>query len=203
MMTTLYLIRHSKTRPIEEANGNTLQEKNENIELSEEGKDLVKNICLNNELKNIDVIYSSHYKRAFLTAQYIAKENNLDVIVDKRLGERRHGVSSFSELPKDYEIKQFTDLNFKLGDGECINEVQKRMYDVLKDTLNKQRGKKIILLSHSTAILSLLKTWCDIDIPLVLKFNNKEFFEGNFNHCETFKLIFEDDKLINIENIKY
>ena len=105
MLTTIYLIRHSKNERIEDSVGNTLQEKNENAKLLEEGHAIVKNICINNELKNIDVIYSSHYKRAFETAEYIAKENNLDILVDKRFGERKHGVASFDELPKDYEIK--------------------------------------------------------------------------------------------------
>lgn len=200
MLTTIYLIRHSKTRPIEESFGNTLQEKNENINLSIEGQNIVKNICLSNELKNIDVIYSSHYKRAFETAEYIAKENNLDILVDKRFGERKHGVASFDELPKDYEIKQFSDENFKVGDGECIKETQERMYDALKDILDKHNGKRIVVLSHSTAMASLLKTWCKIR---PYKFNNKEFFDGNFNHCVTFKLTFDYDKLIDIENIKY
>lgn len=36
MITTIYLIRHSKTKPIEESFGDTLQEKNENIGLSKE-----------------------------------------------------------------------------------------------------------------------------------------------------------------------
>lgn len=202
MITTVYLIRHSKTKPIEESIGNTLQEKNENIELSSEGEEIAKNISINNELKNIDVIYSSHYKRAFLTAKFIAKENNIDVVIDKRLGERKHGVSSFDELPKDYEFRQFSDINFKVGDGECIKEVQERMYSCLNEVLNENEGKKIVLLTHSTAILSLLKTWCEIEIPLVLKYNNKNIFEGNFKYCEIFKLVFDNKKLKSIENIK-
>lgn len=202
MITTIYLIRHSKTKPIEESIGDTLQEKNENIELSSEGEEIAKNISINNELKNIDVIYSSHYKRAFLTANIIATVHNLDLIIDKRLGERKHGVSDFNELPENYEIKQFTDLNFKVGDGECINEVQKRMYDCFQDVLNKNEGKNILLVSHSTAILSLLKVWCEVEIPLVLKYNNKNIFEGNFKHCEIFKLVFDNKKLKSIENIK-
>ena len=202
MITTVYLIRHSKTKPIEESIGNTLQEKNENIELSSEGEEIAKNISINNELKNIDVIYSSHYKRAFLTAKFIAKENNIDVVIDKRLGERKHGVSSFDELPKDYEFRQFSDINFKVGDGECIKEVQERMYDCLNEALKENEGKKIVLLTHSTAILSLIKTWCEIEIPLVLKYNNKNIFEGNFKHCEIFKLVFDNKKLKSIENIK-
>lgn len=200
MLTTIYLMRHSKTKPIDESIGNTLQGKNENIGLSEEGCYIIENISKSKELKKVGVIYSSHYKRTFETAEYIAKENNLDVIVDKRFGERKHGVSSFDELPKDYEFKQFSDENFKVGDGESIKETQNRMNDALKDILNKHNGNRIVIVSHATAIASLLKTWCKIR---PYKFNGKEFFDGNFNYCETFKLLFDNDKLIDIENIKY
>ena len=37
---------------------------------------------------------------------------------------------------------------------------------------------------------------------IVAKFNDKEIFDGKFNYCETFKLTFDNDKLINIEIYK-
>ena len=58
MITIIYLIRHSKTKPIEESFGDTLQEKNENIGLSEEGKELVKNLCSNKKFKNTRISYA-------------------------------------------------------------------------------------------------------------------------------------------------
>lgn len=203
MLTTIYLIRHSKNERIEDSVGNTLQEKNENAKLLEEGHAIVKNISKSNELKNIDIIYSSNYKRAYETAEYIAKENNLNIIVDKRLGERKFGISSWDEKPKDFEIRQFSDENFKTPNGECIKEVQKRMFDALNDILNNHKGKRIVILSHGTASLYLLKKWCEVSFLMPIKFNDKEIFDGKFNYCETFKLIFDNDKLIDIENIKY
>ena len=41
------------------------------------------------ELKNIDEIFSSSYSRAISTAKYIAEENNIDIIIDKNLNERK------------------------------------------------------------------------------------------------------------------
>lgn len=38
------------------------------------------------ELKNIDVLYSSHYVRAMSTAKYISESNNIMLNVDERLG---------------------------------------------------------------------------------------------------------------------
>ena len=63
---------------------------------------------------------------------------------------------------------------------------------------------KILIVGHSTATAFLLKTWCEISYSDNYKFNNKEFFDGKWNYCETFKLEFdESDNLINIENIKF
>lgn len=90
-----------------------------------------------------------------------------------------------------------------MGDGECLKEVQKRMYDALFDILNNCNGKRIVILSHSTAIASLLKTWCEIIYPNSYKFKENSFFNGKWIACETFKLTFNNDELINIENIKY
>ena len=45
---------------------------------------------------------------------------------------------------------------------------------------------------------------CNKNCKYCFKFNQKEFFDGKWNFCETFKLIFdEDNNLVNIENIKY
>lgn len=203
MITTIYLMRHSKNEVIEDSIGNTLQEKNENAKLTKEGHSIIENISKSNELKNIDAIYSSNYKRAFQTAEYIAKENNLDIIIDERFGERKFGISSWDEKPKDFELKQFTDENFKTPNGECIKEVQKRMNDALLEVLNKHRGKKVVILSHGTATVSLLKIWCDIGYLKPYKYKGKEFFDGNVKYCETFKLTFKDKKLIDIQNIKF
>lgn len=56
MVTTIYLIRHSKNEVIEESIGDTLQEKNENAELTEEGHSIIEKISKSEELKNIENI---------------------------------------------------------------------------------------------------------------------------------------------------
>ena len=49
---------------------------------------------------------------------------------------------------------------------------------------------------------ALFSKWCEISYPSEYKFNGKVFFDGKFNYCETFKLIFDDDKnLVDIERL--
>ena len=65
------------------------QIKNEKIILSIEGERKAKELSEREELKNIDVLYSSNYVRAIATAKYIANKNNLNINIDERLGERK------------------------------------------------------------------------------------------------------------------
>ena len=89
--TIIYLIRHAKT--VEE-NGirNTDEDSqiiNEKEFLSVYGEEQSKRLSENNELKNIDVIWTSSYTRAKATAKYIASNNNLCINIDSRLDERK------------------------------------------------------------------------------------------------------------------
>ena len=93
MNTIIYLIRHAET--VDE-NGirntdETSQMINEKEILSIEGEETSKILSKNEELKNIDVIWSSSYTRAKSTAKYVASENNLILNLDYRLSERKLG----------------------------------------------------------------------------------------------------------------
>ena len=57
-------------------------------------------------------------------------------------------------------------------------------------------------MGHSTAFSFLLSQWCNISYDSDYKFNNKTFFDGKWEYCQTFKLTFdENNDLIKIENI--
>ena len=52
-------------------------------------------------------------------------------------------------------------------------------------------------------MVALFSNWCERQDNGTYKFNGKEFFDGKWNYCETFKLTFdEENKLIDIINIK-
>ena len=50
-------------------------------------------------------------------------DNNIKINILDELGERRLGISSWSEKPKDFERRQFSDEKYKIGDGENKKEV--------------------------------------------------------------------------------
>lgn len=206
MKTIVYLIRHSE--PLKDINNiinnDNLQVQNEKNCLSINGEILANKISKLEELKNIDVLFSSNYVRTIATAKYIANENNLKINIISDLGERKFGINNWNELPENFEMKQFVDENYKIGNGESQKEVRERMNNVLIDILDKYKNKKIAIVSHSTAMLYLLKKYVDIDNEGNCLFNRKCFFNcmENWKYCEIFKLEFEENKLINIENIK-
>ena len=204
-MTTIYLIRHSKPlKPNNTYTEDNLQLQNEKCILSIDGEEIARKIFDKDIFDNIDCVYASNYVRTIATAKYVAFKNNVEVNIVDNLGERKFGISSWDELPENFERKQFLDENYKIGNGESQKEVRDRMYSALMKILDDNKGKNIVIVSHGTTISYLLKKWCDIDIyedKLRYVFNEKILLNGFFNYCETFKLSFDDDnKLINIEN---
>lgn len=89
--TVIYLIRHSKQLKINSTylSCENEQIKNEKIILSIEGEKKAQELSEKEELKNIDILYSSNYVRAIATAKYIADKNNISINIDERLGERK------------------------------------------------------------------------------------------------------------------
>ena len=203
-MTTIYLMRHSiALKNINnDYNNESLQLQNEKMPLSIEGEELASNVSKESELQNIDVVISSNYVRAMSTAKYISNANNVNLIVNSAFGERRFGINSWDELPTDFGLRQNNDENYKVGDGESQKEVRERVYRALIDVIDEYKDKRVVIVSHGSAILWLLKQWCDIDLKnKCIIFNDKLILYDNIFNCTTFKLEFDDKKLVNIEKV--
>ena len=63
-------------------------------------------------------------------------------------------------------------------------------------------GKTILIVSHHTAIIFLLKKWCSIKNNKYLLYKDKVILENGCRNCETVKLLFKDGELIEIENME-
>lgn len=203
-MTTIYLMRHSiALKNINnDCNNDSLQLQNEKMPLSIEGEELASNVSKESELQNIDVVISSNYVRAMSTAKYISKANNVNLIVNSAFGERKFGVNSWDELPSGFELRQNDDENYKIGDGESQKEVRERVYKALMKVIDEYKDKRIVIVSHGSAILWLLKQWCDVNLKnKCITFNDKLIIYDNIFNCTTFKLEFDDNKLVNIDKV--
>ena len=203
--TIIYLIKHAEEF---EENGikntdESTQIMNEKFILSVNGEQQAKKLSENDELQNIDVLWTSSYARAKSTAKYIADKNNIKMNIDCRLNERKLGdLRIIAEWMKDkkYGIVQEYLLNkeWKSLDGESCNEVTTRATDFINMILHDYNGKRIALVSHGALISFLLTNWCKLDENVKLTYNNKiiEIKEPSIT-----KLIFSDNELLDIEQI--
>ena len=200
-MATIYFMRHSEALKYNNINNSdSLQIQNEKWPLTEKGENIAKEKSRIEELQNFDIVYSSNYVRAISTAKYFTLDK---INIDERFGERKFGINSWDELPADFGERQFNDFNYKIGNGESMNDVVKREEEALINVLNNNKDKKILIVGHSTALAALFSKWCKIDYTGAYKFNDKEFFDGKWNYCETFRLIFDNDNnLVSIMNIR-
>ena len=201
-MTTIYFMRHSEALKSENINNSdSLQLQNEKWPLTINGEQIAKEKSEITELKNFDSVYASNYVRAISTAKYFT---NNEVRIVESFGERKFGINDWNELPSDFGKRQFEDFDYKLENGESINEVILREEKALLDILRKHQGEKILIVGHSTALALLFSKWCEIKYTGPYKYNGVEFFDGKWNYCETFKLEFDDnDQLISIKNIRF
>lgn len=194
-MTTIFLIRHSE--PLK-----STVIINEEIPLSSNGELKAKKLADLEELRDIDLIYSSEYKRAISTARYIALKNDLLLNISSKLNERRLG--DVNSVPKSFWLTQLYEEEAKTDGGESRKEVCERMFLFINYILDNYKDKRIVLVSHGAAITFLLMNWCklvsaDLDTKSRhLVFNNKDIINGVINCPHVFKLEFDGNDLVNI-----
>lgn len=103
--------------------------------------------------KEIDVFYSSPYKRSIDTIKNAASNYGKEILLDERLREREKGLNS-----NNYGMfqKRWADLDYHEENGESIGTVQKRNIDALTEILKNNSGKNIVIATHGTALSSIL-----------------------------------------------
>lgn len=103
--------------------------------------------------KEIDVFYSSPYKRSVDTISNAASFYGKRIITDERLREREKGIggNKFGMFHK-----RWADFDYREENGESINMVQKRNIDALTEILKDNYGKNVVIATHGTALSSIL-----------------------------------------------
>lgn len=205
METVVYLIRHSeitsKSNIKNISNSDSMQLKNEKVFLSISGEKKAAEMSKCEELKDINAVYSSSYVRALETAKYIAFENNTIINVDERLNERKIGNINDMES-KEFHRLQIKDFDYKLEDGESLNQTKKRMVDAMKNILMFETGNKVAIISHSTALTCLLSAWCEIghnyDDEIILSYGDETIVDGHWTAPMVFKVVFDGMNVVSI-----
>ena len=154
--TIIYLIRHAET-----VDENGIRNTNENFQminekeiLSVEGEEQAKKLSENDELKNLDIIWSSSYTRAKATAKYIANVNDLPFNLDNNLSERKLGnLKELGKFMKDKSTRdpsqeQLLYRNYKTSYGESAEDTKLRMTGFFNKILKEYEGKRSAVISH-------------------------------------------------------
>ncbi|HHV29302.1 histidine phosphatase family protein [Acetivibrio mesophilus] len=154
---------------------------------------------------DIDVIYSSSLKRTLQTAQYIADVKNLPIIRTDKLKEINGGEwenKGWAELPhlwpEEYDSWENRPHEHKMPGGETMVEFQKRLIDEVEYILSNNKGKNICVVTHGTAIRSMMCyfkgcdlteminiQWHDNTSVTVLDYEDGKFdivLEGDISH---------------------
>ncbi len=144
-MTRVYFVRHAqpdhgwaddRTRPL------TAEGRTDSGKVLEFLKD-----------KNIGSFYCSPYKRSMDTIGEAAAYYGMEIITDERLRERESGENGNHH---GMFKKRWEDHDFHEEGGESIAMVQERNMKALKEILQKNAGKNLVIGTHGTALSSIL-----------------------------------------------
>lgn len=171
--------------------------------LTVNGEKVALTITKNKNLSKIDAIYSSTYFSSIDTSKYLKDKLNLDLIIDKRLDDRKVGNLTNSSL--NLRNLQEHDFDYKLTNGESLNNVKNRMKAFVKEILQNHEDSNIALFTHNIPIISLLSIWCEkgfnYEEKLILNYNDSVIVDGLRNDYNIIKLEFDNDILKNITRI--
>ncbi len=182
-MTKIYFVRHAQP--------DSQWEDDRTRPLTDEGKQDAQIVLEFLRDKEIDVFYSSPYKRSYDTIAATAAFYGKEIITDERLRERKCGVEG-NMFSNGLLKKRWENNDFHEEGGESINMVRKRNMEALEDILAENADKRIVIGTHGTALSS------------ILSFYNAGFGLEDFLRIVDWmpyvvELTFDGDKLLSIE----
>ncbi len=189
----IYLIRHSESiDDIENCYGGIAD-----FDLTENGKNKVKESRKEISNYGIEKIYTSPYKRAYQTAQILNENINVELkIVDDIRELNSHGIRSGvnKELAKNifsyvFQKEEYKNTGYYLGKtflgGEDIEEFDKRIKEGINFIIRDSEGlESIAIVTHGGVHRSIFKNILNInkkideidDVAItILEYNNGKF----------------------------
>lgn len=159
MKTRLILVRHAEA----EGNFRRLFHGWTDSPITEKGHLQAKQVAEKLRDIKIDIIYSSTLKRTLQTAQYIADVKDLPIIRTDKLKEINGGDWEDRkwddlplEWPEEYDTWENKPHIHKMPNGESMEGFQARLLKEIKQIVKDNKGKVICLVTHGTAIKTLL-----------------------------------------------
>lgn len=202
----IYLIRHSESiDDIENCYGGIAD-----FDLTENGKDKVKESRKEIDNYRIEKIYTSPYKRAYQTAQILNENIKVEIkVIDDIRELNSHGIRSGvnKELAKNifsyvFQKEEYKNTGYYLGKtflgGEDIEEFDKRVKEAIDFIIIDSQGlDSIAIVTHGGVHRSIFKNILKINKKIeeiddvattILEYNN-----GKFGIIETKGIKFGED----------
>jgi len=135
----------------------------EGIHLTKTGIEQAEQIAKYLKPLDISAIYSSPIERASHTAEIVAKNRSLEVVLDERLTEIDMG--KFTRMNYDDMFAKYGNIFLKFYENdpviaehkvETFPDVQKRILDMVDHVLKKHKNENVILVTHMDPIKSML-----------------------------------------------
>ena len=149
-MTTVYFIRHAESdNSVRDGRIRPLTEKGWH------DRRLVTEFLQD---KNIDIVFSSPFKRAVDTVSDFAEKNNFEINIIEDFRERR----SDSDLGRNdinfdqFIERQWSDFHYTFSNGECLSEVQSRNIHALNEVLAQHKDKNIVIGTHGMSLSTII-----------------------------------------------
>lgn len=184
-MTTVYFVRHAEP--------NYDNHDDMSRELSAKGMEDRRLVTEFLAAKNIDVVLSSPFKRAYDTVAPFAEGKGIEIQVVEDFRERKVD-SCWIEDFKSFSMAQWADFTYKLSDGECLKEVQDRNISALNKVVKEFQGKNIVVGSHGTALSTIINYYDN-------SFNYDDFDKIRGLMPWIVKFSFEGENCVEIEKI--
>jgi len=135
----------------------------EGVHLTKTGIEQAEQIAKYLKPFDISAIYSSPIERASHTAEIVAKNRSLEVVLDERLTEIDMG--KFTRMNYDDMFAKYGNIFLKFYENdpvisehevETFPDVQKRVLDMVDHVLKKHNNENVILVTHMDPIKSML-----------------------------------------------
>jgi probable phosphoglycerate mutase len=165
-MLQLILVRHGET----EWNAQRRYQGQTDVPLSELGQRQAKLVAERLASQKIDAIYASDLKRAWETAQPIAKHTGLQVIPDARLRELKFGVLeglTFEEAQEEHPemiAAWLEDFHNTPKGGEAIEAFHARLVSLLEDLKQKHDQQVVVLVGHGGPLSEILRIVLELSV---------------------------------------
>jgi 2,3-bisphosphoglycerate-dependent phosphoglycerate mutase len=182
-MKTIYLVRHASAagQPVD-------------APLTEQGRKQAIALVTFFKQKEIDIIYSSPFKRALDTIKPLSDSREINVIEDSRLGERVLSTVNFEDW-RDKLKQSFDDFDLVFEGGESHSAGMERAKSLIEDVLCSE-DNHILLVSHGNMTTLLMRYFNEsFGYDFLMEMTNPDVFELVVSNEKTILNRIWDDRI--------